>query len=108
MLDLFGSKRRAILNSEQFQNNLTQVRDLRNLVLQMSQSFTSPALLKRLVQFDDNEVKNIVSVLSFTITANIHNPDLRVLLNHYYEDFYVKKIYKFHFDPSRHRNMTQD
>ena len=46
MLDLFGSKRRAILNSEQFQNNLTQVRDLRNLVLQMSQSFTSPALLK--------------------------------------------------------------
>jgi hypothetical protein len=40
MLDLFGSKRRAILNSEQFQNNLTQVRDLRNLVLQMSQSFT--------------------------------------------------------------------
>lgn len=108
MLDLFGSKRRAILNSEQFQNNLTQVRDLRNLVLQMSQSFTSPALLKRLVQFDDNEVKNIVSVLSFTITANIHNPDLRVLLNHYYEDFYVKIIYKFHFDPSRHRNMTQD
>ncbi len=105
MLDLFGSKRHSILNSKQFQENLVQVKDLRTLVLGMSQS-TLPS--KRLVQFDDNEVKNIVSVLSFTITANIHNPDLRVLLNHYYEDFYVKKIYQFHYDPSRHRNMTQD
>lgn len=76
MLDLFGSKRRAILNSEQFQKNIVHVKDLYNLILKMSDADTA---CKIFITCDDNS--SIVSFLTLTFTTQVKNSSLRLLLN---------------------------
>lgn len=105
MFDLFGSKRRSVLSSEQFQENLIRTRDLRQLILKMSSSDTPPEIF---IERDDNFANGIISSIQFTLTTFVYNPDLRLVLNKFYEDFYLKKIYEFHYDSSLHSNMTHD
>lgn len=105
MFDPFGTKKQLILNTKRFQKNLIKARDLRQLILEMSTSNTpSEILIKR----DDTFTKDIVSGMQFTFTASVYNPDLRCLLNKYYEDFYTKKVYEFHYNHSLHSKMTQN
>ena len=103
MLDLFGSKRRAILNSEQFQKNIVHVKDLYNLILKMSDADTA---CKIFITCDDNS--RVVSFLKLTLTTHVNNSMLRYLLNTYYENFCLRKIFNFQFNYDRPSNMTDD
>ena len=95
MLDLFGSKRRAILNSEQFQKNIAHVKDLYNLILKMSDADTA---CKIFITCDDNS--SIVSFLTLTFTTQVKNSSLRLLLNEYYENFSLKKFFNSQYNQS--------
>ena len=95
MLDLFGSKRRAILNSEQFQKNIVHVKDLYNLILKMSDADTA---CKIFITCDDNSA--IVSFLTLTFTTQVKNSSLRLLLNEYYENFSLKKFFNSQYNQS--------
>ena len=97
MLVLFGSKRRSILSSKQFQNNLIHVRDFRDLILRMSDSDTPPKIR---MELDNNFANGIVSGIQLTLTTHVYNPSLRLLLNSYYEDFSSKKFFESQYNRS--------
>ena len=102
MLDLFGSKRRAILSSKQFQENLVHVRDFRNLILKMSDSDTSPNIL---IALDNNFGNGIVSYIHIAFTTCVYNPRLRLLLNSYYEDFGLKNFFEAQYNAEYNRSL---
>lgn len=102
MLDLFGSKRRSILSSKQFQENLIHVRDFRNLILKMSDSNTPP---KVIIELNNNFAGSIVSHIQLTLTAHVYNPLLRYLLNSYYEDFGLNKFFEDQYNAEYNRSL---
>mgnify|MGYP006954109514 CR=1 FL=1 len=105
MLDLFGSKRRSILSSKQFQENLVHVRDFRNLILKMSDSDTPPKII---IELDNNFANGIVSYIRIALTTHVYNPHLCFLLNSYYEDFGLKKFFEAQYNAEYNRSLPNN
>lgn len=92
MFDLFGSKRKAILELPEFQNSLAYARDICALIHAMSDS----GCILNIIPVNKDTVSE--EYLSLTFSTTLINPLLRWTLNDYYNDFCRTR--KFHASSS--------
>lgn len=100
MLDLFGSKRKAILALPEFQNTVFVAKDFTTVVRGMSDEYCFVQVTPKLGSTE--------SYIQLEFSAVLENSFLRWLLNDYYDIFYRRKLFSFQYNYATHSRLSDE